>query len=65
MHQKKTVHTNAKAYQQYPEKLICREKCWDNTVIESVFRNSKTEGLDYLRFIIHEAIVEGRAVPNY
>jgi transposase InsO family protein len=34
-----------------------RGNCWDNAVMERFFRNLKTERLNQLRFINHEAVV--------
>ena len=34
-----------------------RGNCWDNAVMERFFRNLKTERVNYLRFINHEAVV--------
>ena len=34
-----------------------RGNCWDNAVMERFFRNLKTERLNHLRFINHEAVV--------
>jgi len=34
-----------------------RGNCWDNAVMERFFRNLKTERLNHLRFINHEAVI--------